>query len=228
MTWRRATAVSAALALLSAGVRPAFADAEARAVVDRIAVRFYSPETGGVSHPRFISERVLAFEGRLDAMSDEIRATGQTPSARSLKNALERHVVEEILATLDETSASRSSDDAPLAREARADVADRAGGEGPIGIAAEEEGLDGDEILEIFSRRARAAAYLDRAVTRFLHPEDEQLREVFRTSAHPFRGRPFDQVRSALSRWFVIERVRVAETAFFQGARTRVVVIVTR
>jgi hypothetical protein len=61
-----------------------------------------------------------------------------------------------------------------------------------------------------------------------LQPTDEQLREVYRTSAHPFRGQPFDRIRSALSRWFVIERVRVAETAFFQGARTRVVVIVTR
>ena len=80
----------------------------------------------------------------------------------------------------------------------------------------------------ILHRQALAAWYLDRAVAPLLAPTDEQLREVYRTSQHPFRGQPFEQIRAALSRWFVIERVRVAETAFYQGARTRVTVIVTR
>ncbi len=77
-------------------------------------------------------------------------------------------------------------------------------------------------------RQALAAWYLDRAVSPILQPTEEQLREVFRTSTHPYRGRPFEEVRADLSRWFVMERVRAAETAFYQGARTRVVVVVTR
>src|ERR1700735_1356275 len=39
-----------------------------RAVLDRVAVRFYAPETGGTSRPRFITERTLSFEARLVAM----------------------------------------------------------------------------------------------------------------------------------------------------------------
>ncbi|MGH7297938.1 MAG: hypothetical protein ACRELB_23560, partial [Polyangiaceae bacterium] len=60
-----------------------------------------------------------------------------------------------------------------------------------------------------------------------LHPSSEQLRDVYRTSAHPFHGQPFEKVRDALSRWFVVERVRVAEAAFLQSARSRVRVTVT-
>ena len=50
----------------------------------------------------------------------------------------------------------------------------------------------------------------------------EQLREVFRTSAHPFKNQPFETVRPALTRWFVEERLRAAETTFLQVARARV------
>jgi len=63
-------------------------------------------------------------------------------------------------------------------------------------------------------------------VSPLLHPSEEQLRDVFRSSAHPYRGQPFEGVRGALGRWFVIERVRVAENAFLQGARSRVRIIV--
>jgi hypothetical protein len=199
-------------------------DGEARAIVDRIAVRFFSPETGGVDRPRLITERVLAFEARLDAMTEEGGGKGQAEA--HLRNALDRHVVEERLATLDVGGANATSENARLEREARADLEERAGGEGPIGIAAEEEGLDGDEINAIFTRRAHAAAYLDRAVTRFLHPQDEQLREVFRTSPHPFKNRPYEDVRGPLARWFVFERLKVLEAAFLQTARARVTVVV--
>jgi hypothetical protein len=71
-----------------------------------------------------------------------------------------------------------------------------------------------------------AAWYIDRAVTPILHPGEDQLREVYRTSAHPYRGQPLEQIRRALERWFVVERVRVAESAFLQSARARVKVIV--
>ncbi len=212
-----------ALALLPvAGA--AHAEGEARAIVDRIAVRFFSPETGGAAQPRFITERTLAFEARLDAMTEE--GTVKAQAEAHLRNALDRHVVEEMLATLDVGAVTPTGDDARLEREARADLEQRVGGEGPIGIAAEEEGIDGDEINAIFTRRAHAAAYLDRAVTRFLHPQDDQLREVFRTSPHPFKNRPYEDVRGPLARWFVFERLKVLEAAFLQTARSRVTIVV--
>lgn len=77
-------------------------------------------------------------------------------------------------------------------------------------------------------RAALAVWYLDHAVTPILHPSDEQLRDVFRTSANPYRGQTFENVREALARWFVLERVRVTESAFLQSARSRVKIVMTR
>lgn len=227
LTLTAAPAFGASPADGDASARPApEAAVEARAIVDRVAVRFYSPETGGASRPRFISERVLAFEARLDAMSEEGAVQAATPDDRFVRNALDRHVVEEILATLDQTLAGAGAEDARLAREVRADLEQRAGGDGPIFVAAEEEGLAAEEVQEIILRRARAAAYLDRAVTRFLRPADAQIREVYRTSPHPFRSRPYEDVRAPLSRWYVFERLKVLEAAFLQTARGRITVVV--
>jgi len=202
---------------------------EARAIVDRVAVRFSSPETGGIEHPRFIAERILAFEARLDALSDA--SVGGTPSGRAfdernVKNALDRHIVEEMLATLDGSASRSLAEEERLTREARADVEERVGGAGPIGMAAKEEGLGAEEVEAVFTRRARAAAYIDQALTRFLHPEEEALREVYRTSAHPFRDRPYDDARLELTRWFVFERLKVWASAFLQTARARLNVVV--
>jgi len=89
-----------------------------------------------------------------------------------------------------------------------------------------QEGIDEAEVDALVRRRVRAAWYVDRTLTPLLRPTEEQLREVFRTSAHPFKNRPFDQVRAALERWFVEERLRVAEMSFLQSARARVRVVV--
>jgi hypothetical protein len=84
------------------------------------------------------------------------------------------------------------------------------------------------EVAALMHRAALAAWYLDRDVSPVLHPGEEQLRQVYRTSAHPYRGRPFEQVRDALARWFVVERLRVAQASFLQSARSRVHIVVTR
>jgi hypothetical protein len=88
------------------------------------------------------------------------------------------------------------------------------------------EGIDDAELDALVRRRARAALYVDRALTPLLTPTDEQLREVFRTSANPFKNQPFEAVRAPLSRWFVEERLRAAETTFLQVARARVRIVV--
>ncbi len=65
---RRAAALVATLSTLVAG--GASAQTAPHVVADRAVVRFLSPETGGVAHPRFVLERTLALEARLEAMAE--------------------------------------------------------------------------------------------------------------------------------------------------------------
>jgi hypothetical protein len=216
---------------------PARADTvQPHAVMERAVVRFYSPEMGGAAHPRFVDQRVLAFEARLESMAERPEGIGDGYQERHVRAALEHHVGEEMLASLANkliggSPPSRRPSESDLARigtDLGAALDDRLGGKAQVEAAAAAEQLDQEELEVITRREALAAWYLDRAVSPLLQPTDEQLREVFRTSAHPFRGRPFDEVRTPLARWFVVERVRVAETAFYQGARTRVTVVIMR
>ena len=231
---RSATLVGFASLVIAASAR---ADTPAtRTVLDRAVVRFYAPETGGTAHPRFVDERILAFEARLESMAERPEGIGDGYQDRHVRAALEHHVGEEMLASLAHklmggSPPSRRPSDADLARvgeQLTAALFERLGGKAQVEAAAAAEQIDPSELDAIFRRQALAAWYLDRAVSPILQPSDEQLREVFRTSTHPYRGRPFEEVRADLSRWFVMERVRAAETAFYQGARTRVVVVVTR
>ena len=225
------------LVAIAAFARPvAAAEAAASDVVDRTAVRFYAPETGGTAYPRFIFERTLAFEARLESMAEKPEGIGDGYQDRHVRSALEHHVGEEMLASLAHkliggSPASRRPTEADLARveqDLASALFERLGGKAQVEAAAATEQLDASELDAILRRQALAAWYLDRAVSPLLQPSDEQLREVYRTSTHPYRGQPFDQIRAELARWFLMERVRAAETAFYQGARTRVVVIVTR
>ena len=96
-------------ALLGAALCLPFAPAaSARPVVlDRAVVRFVAPETGGVASPRFVFERQLAFEARLDALADPDRVArarareGVEPYRdRHVRGALDRHIAETLLAAL--------------------------------------------------------------------------------------------------------------------------------
>jgi len=208
--------------------------AGAPASIDRTAVRFYAPETGGAAYPRFIFERVLAFEARLAEMAETSEGIGESYGERDVREAIDHHVAEEILASLAERLiAEAAPDKRPSARELAAverDVGgafvERVGGRARMDGAAQAEQVDRGEVEAIIRRAALAAFYIDRALIPILHPSEEQLHNVFRASAHPYRGQPFEHVRSALERWFVIERVRVAESAFLQAARSRVRIIV--
>jgi hypothetical protein len=225
-----------AAALMAAAAITASAPARAERSLDRTVVRFYAPETGGTANPRFIEERTLAFEARLELMAERADAAdGAAYQERHVRAALEHHVAEEILATLAhklvaESPASKRPGLDEIKRvqqEMTAALLERLGGRPRVDVAAQAEQLDSPDVDALFDRAGLAAWYLDRVVAPILQPSDEQLREVFRTSAHPFRGQPFDQVRTALRRWFVLERVRVAESAFLQAARARTRIIVT-
>jgi hypothetical protein len=204
-------------------------------VVDRAVVRFFAPETGGTAHPRFVLERTLALEARLEALAANTGA-GEGYSERDVRAALEHDLAEQMLASLAEKLIAESpAEKRPglgevprVEQQLGAALLERLGGRARVDDAARAEQLDPAEIDALFHRAALATWYLDRAVTPVLHPSDEQLREVYRTSAHPYRGQSYEQAREALARWFVVERVRVAESAFLQSARSRVRIIVTR
>jgi hypothetical protein len=198
-------------------------------------VRFYAPETGGAEHPRFVLERTLAFEARLESMAAN-GGIGDGYDERDVRAALDHDVAEQMLAGLAEKVIRESPaekrplfDEVPrVEQDLAAAVLERLGGQARVEEAARAEQIDPVEVAALMHRAAFAAWYLDRAVTPVLHPGEEQLRQVYRTSAHPYRGRPFEQVRDALARWFVVERLRVAEAAFLQSARSRVHIVVTR
>jgi hypothetical protein len=229
---KRALPAIAALLFASS----AFAETAPHTVVDRVVVRFYAPETGGSAHPRFVTERTLAFETRLEQILDGTQGASEPYPEHDLRAALEHDVAEQMLASL----AEKLVRDSPAANRpapgelerVQADVAqalvERLGGRDRVDDAARAEQLDAAEVNALLQRSALAAWYLDRAVTPLLHPSEEQLRDVYRSSPHPYRGQPFEAVRAPLERWFVVERVRVAESAFLQAARSRVRILVTR
>jgi hypothetical protein len=223
----------ASLLLLGAG--SAGADSPAT-LVDRVVVRFWAPETGGAAHPRFIDERTLAFQARLVAMVERQEGIGEGYQERHVRDALEHEIGERMLASLArkllaELPSNKKPAEADLARlqkDLGTATFDAAGGRERVAAAAAAEGLGASDVEATLQRQALAAWYLDRAVTPILQPTEEQLREVFRTAAHPFRGRPFEQARLDLLRWFVADRVHAGESAFFQSARARVKIVVTK
>jgi len=229
----RATCLVALIVLGTA--RVASAETAPAVQVDRVAVRFYAPETGGADHPRFVLERTLAFEARLEAMADNPQGIGEGYQERDIRNALEHDLAEQVLASLgqkliDDSPADKrppQSEIDGVARIVTAAQVERLGGRARIDAAADAEQLDKSEVDALLARGSFAAWYLDRTVTPLLHPSDEQLRDVYRTSAHPYRGQPFDKIHDALARWFVIDRVRVAEGAFLQAARSHMKVVIT-
>jgi hypothetical protein len=83
--------------------------------------------------------------------------------------------------------------------------------------------------VDVYLRRAGLAAwYVDRSIAPMLHPDEEQLREVYRTAGHPYHGQPFETVRHQLEQWYVVERARVAESAYVQSARSHAHIVIVR
>ena len=199
---------------------------------DTVVVRFHAPETGGASRPRYVTARTLAFEARLVSLENAIGAgvslegrDANVYDERDVRTALDQIIAEEMLAKL---PLAKEPDVATLGRVVdtlREALRQRVGGVANFDKAALHEGIAPAEVDAMLRRRARAAIYVDRAVGNILGPTEEQLREVYRTTAHPFRAKRFDECKDELSRWLVAERFRAAETAFLEGARTRVTVV---
>lgn len=224
--WRYLVFACVVIDLLS---RSAEATEPNRTLIDRVVTRFYLPEIGGASRPHFVLERVLAFEARMEAMADQTEGQGEGYGPTHLRAALEHHVSEEVLADLaDKLIAGAPPAERPTSANLNAieeqlslALFDKLGGQARVRAAAEAEQLGGAELEGLLRRQALAAWYIDRGITPILAPREDQLREIFRTATHPFRGQSYERVRDALARWFVLERVRAAETGFLQGARSR-------
>lgn len=206
------------------GVAPsAIAHAEPL-TLDRVVVRFYAPETGGVEHPRFIYERRLAFEARVEALADQDRGSDDAYRERHVNAALERHISEVLLASL---RIEPEPTEAIMARQvelARKLMADRVGGEDALSAAEHAEGISSAELSGILRRQARASLYLDRMVAPMLRPSDAELEAIQRSAPVALQNEPFVRVRALLLRWYVSRRLGSAMSSFFQEARSRVTV----
>jgi transposase-like protein len=193
-----------------------------------VVVRFTAPETGGVRAPRFVLERVLAFEARLEALADPGHRFGPGAAFRQrhVRAALERHIAETLLASLRIVPEPSRAELSRQAAAARLVLVQRVGGGVALADAARAEGIGEREILRILRRQARASLYLDRMVAPMLKPSDVELRALHRSVQTPFLDRPFDEVAPELRRWYVGRRLAAALTAFYRNARSRVSITV--
>jgi hypothetical protein len=204
------------------------APAAREVVVDRVAVRYVTPETGGAARPRFFTERELAFFTRVEALLEQTPLEAGDYPERYVRAAVDRLVARSMLASLMLQRGIEPPDLPKAALEAREELEARLGGPAALADAMKKEGL-GDEELRAFLRdEVRATYYVDRAITPVLVVTEDALREAFRAMLHPFRGGKFDDVRTKLHRWLVTERLRAAELEFLQSARARIRITTVR
>lgn len=197
-----------------------------RVPLDRVVVRFSVPETGGALSPHFLFERELAFEARLEALADRtFQPSDEVPYRRHhLQAALERHIAETLLASLNIAPApSAESVDAQI-RAARVLLAEQVGGPLALQMAASAEGIGDLELRALLRRRARASLYLDRMVAPMLEPSEAELRRVYRSGKTPFSGQRYRAIAPQLRRWYVGRRLGEAALGYYQNARSRLTI----
>lgn len=197
------------------------ASVHADVVVDRVAVRFVSPETGGAGRPRFITERELAFFARMEALIEQMPVELDVYPERYVRVATDRLVARAMLASLLVQRGIEPPDLPRLALDQRAELADRIGGPAALEDALEREGITEAELMAFLRDEVRATWYVDRAIGPIVAVSEDALREAYRSSLHPFKGQKFEDVKNRLRRWLVTERMRASELEFLQSARTR-------
>jgi hypothetical protein len=196
-------------------------------LLDRVVVRWSAPETGGPVKPQFIFERELAFESRLEAMSDPDPDPGTYPD-RHVRAALDRHIAETLLASLPVTPTPAPREIAARAEAARAILEQRVHGRDRLIAAAAAEGISSDELDALLRRQARASLYLDRMVAPMLEPSPVELRALHRAGATPFKDEDFEKAQPALVRWYVGQKLSQAIETFYLNARSRVTLVMIR
>lgn len=223
----RRAALALAVALTAAPASAADAPGPAPVLVDRVVVRWHAPETGGSARPQFVFERELAFEARLESLADPDPEPGAYHD-RHVRAALDRHIAETLLAELPVQPPHDPRVVARRAETARGILEERVRGRARLLEAAAAEGIGSDELDALLRRKARASLYLEKMVAPMLDPTDVELQDLWRTGATPFKDQPFDRIKAALARWYVGKRLAHETEAFFQNARSRVVLSVSR
>jgi hypothetical protein len=199
--------------------------------VDRTAVRWHSRATGGVRKPQFISARQLAFEARLEALTEDLPDSGAPYADKHVRSAIQRHLAETMLAALPVDPKPTPRQVARYAEAARGLLFQRIGADGEAKVEAARlaEGITGEELDAILRRRARASWYLDKMVAPMLRPSELDLREVHKRGETPFTDRPFEDVREEIRQWFVSSRLSAALDRYFRNVRARVsITLITR
>ena len=102
--------------------------AHADVVADRVAVRYVTPETGGSAHPRFLTERELAFFARIEALLEQTPLEPNDYPERYVRSAVDRLVARSMLASLMIQRGIEPADLPRLALEARGELEARVGG----------------------------------------------------------------------------------------------------
>jgi hypothetical protein len=211
-------------------VAPALADTPSSppaVLIDRVLVRWNAPETGGPSKPQFIFERELAFEARIEALADPDPEPGPYHE-RHVRAALDRHIAESLLASLPILPVPEPKVFAARMEAAKGILEQRVRGRPKLLEAAVAEGIDADELEAMLRRQARASLYLDKMIAPMLEPSDPELMDLWRTGTTPFKDQPFAEIKPALSRWYVGQRLGQATEAYFQNARSRVSISLSR
>jgi hypothetical protein len=234
----RALVAAGLLASLS-GVRSLHAAEAANVTVqpiDRVAVRWYAPATGGVDKPQFISASMLAFLARIEAMLSTV-PKGQAYESKHIRMALQRHMTESILASLPVTPAPTPKQVADYAEDARmmlerqvanrqardgkklpSDKASRIG-RGLVARAAVAEGIEAIDLNALLRRRARASWYLDKMVAPMLEPSTADLIATQRSGETPYTHDSFEKVRKELRDWFLATRLALAIDRYYRNVR---------
>jgi hypothetical protein len=195
--------------------------------IDRVLIRWYAPETGGVARPRFVFERELAFEARLESFADPDPEPGAFRE-RHVRAALDRRIAETLLANLPITPPPTAKEIWARMAAARAMLEQRVRGKEKLEEAAAAEGIGPSEIEAMIGRQARASLYVDRMIAPMLEPSELELRELHTSGATPFTDEPFEKIAPALSRLVIGQRLGQAVEAYYQNARSRVVIAYVR
>lgn len=188
---------------------------------------FIASETGGARSPRFIFERVLSFEARLEALGESRRVLTDRRRPyleHHVRSAMERHIAETLLASLSMDPEPTAQELGRQTRAAERILLARIGGPVALERAAAAEGIDRREIFDMLRRRARASLYLHRYVAPMLAPSEAELKQAHLQSPAPLAHRPYESVREALRQWYVGRALALAVAAYYQSARSRVTV----
>lgn len=209
---------------LALGVGFAARAGAAQQPVDRVAIRFSAPELGGARSARYITERQLAFEARLEALADPERPRDAPEAYRRqhVRAAIERHVTEVLLASARLEPAPSPAELREHQRRTRQYLEARAGSAEALAAAAAAEGLGPAELQRWLLRVARASLYLERMVAPLVAPTNAELTLLYRSGAHPFKELALPEARPLLRRWVTARRLAQALGSYYQSARTRV------